>query len=69
MEEARACLLVLKLVRNQGCRKLVVEGDNLALVSKLKKRNVPNTFLGFYIYEILLLGPMLGGGVMLWLIV
>ena len=52
-EEARACYYALRTALNYGFRQLIIEGDNQSLTSKLRKREVSNNSLGFFISDIL----------------
>ncbi|KAJ8421285.1 hypothetical protein Cgig2_023857 [Carnegiea gigantea] len=53
VEEARACIFGLKTATEAGFTNLVLEGDYLPLIQKLKNKQVPNNTLGFFIREIL----------------
>ena len=53
LEEAGACLFALKQALAHGFRNLVIEGDCLALISKLRRQVRPNNMLGFFISAIL----------------
>jgi len=53
IEEARACQFALCTTMAYLYGHLVVEGDCLALISKLHKKFVPNNSLGFFISDIL----------------
>ena len=53
LEEAGACLFAIKQTLAHGFRNLVVEGDCLALISKLHSQVRPNNMLGFFISDIL----------------
>jgi len=49
LEEARACIFGLKRATTAGINRLVIERDCLALIQKLKAKQVPNNALGFFI--------------------
>ena len=51
-EETRACLFALNHVQWHGHDRLIVESDRLSLVSKLRKKEVPNNSLRFFISDI-----------------
>lgn len=51
VEEASAWLFALKMARLQNYSRLIMEGDSLALISKLKAKRTPNNFLGFLISD------------------
>ncbi|KAJ8452940.1 hypothetical protein Cgig2_014703 [Carnegiea gigantea] len=53
VEEARACIFGLKKATAAGLINLVIEGDCLSLIQKLKNKQVPNNVLGFFIQEVL----------------
>ena len=52
-EEARACHFALGIALAYGYRRLIVEGDCLALIGKLQSGLIPNNSLGFFISDIL----------------
>ena len=52
-EEARACIFAIRTVGAHGYRRLVVEGDCLSLIGKLKAKSIPNNSLGYFISDIL----------------
>jgi len=59
IEESMAYLFTLHRVKVRGHDRVIVESDCLTLVSKLRKREIPNNFLGiFFIYDILKLCSM-----------
>ena len=53
VEESRACLFTLKTAAAHDFKTLVVEGDSFALISKLKKGDMPNNLLGYFISNII----------------
>lgn len=53
LEEARACLFAMQQVWDNGFRSIVMEGDSLSIVTKLKNKTTPNTELGNFISHIL----------------
>ena len=53
IEEAKAWIFGLKRATTAGINNLVIEGDCLALIQKLRAKQVPNNALGFFIQEIL----------------
>ena len=53
LEEAGACLFAIKQALAHGFRNLVIEGDCLARISKLRRQVRPNNMLGFFISAIL----------------
>ncbi|KAJ8434316.1 LOW QUALITY PROTEIN: hypothetical protein Cgig2_009941 [Carnegiea gigantea] len=53
LTEAQACLFAMDTAWEQGYSPIVIEGDSLSLVSKLKKRRCPNNELGLLISDIL----------------
>ena len=52
VEEARACLFGLKQAIEAGLTSLVIEGDSLSLIQKLRAKQVPNNALGLFLQEI-----------------
>ena len=59
LAEANACLLALNSALSHGFRKIIIEGDSLSIISKLKSKSIPNTSLGFILDDILKLASSL----------
>ena len=54
-EEIRACLFALQHAQAHGHHRLIIESVCLALIATLKKKEVPNSSLGFFISDIIAL--------------
>ncbi|KAJ8434436.1 hypothetical protein Cgig2_025406 [Carnegiea gigantea] len=53
VEEARACLFGLRCARDARIDTLVVEGDCLPLIQKLKQKKIQDNNVGFFVRDIL----------------
>ena len=54
VEEARACLFGFKCVFDLGLKRIVVEGDCLPLIQKLRQRHLQDNVVGVFVKDILL---------------
>ncbi|KAJ8433803.1 hypothetical protein Cgig2_025966 [Carnegiea gigantea] len=54
LEEARECLFALRKAVLHGFTRLVVEGDCISLIDRLKAKEKPSSAIGFFISDILL---------------
>ena len=48
-----ACLFAIHMAHSHGLRKIVLKGDSLSIIMKLKSKSVPNNYFGFILESIL----------------
>jgi len=53
LEEARVCLFAMKIALARGYKCIIMEGDRLSIISRVRKKDLPNNKLVSFLSDII----------------